>query len=78
LAQPFTVEGASTCWKRRSPAIGARAVTVSEAAWLVMVPVELLTVTVKLVPLSANTVAGVTYALLVAPGIATPFLAHWY
>jgi hypothetical protein len=25
LPHPLTVEGASTCWKRRSPAIGARA-----------------------------------------------------
>src|SRR5260370_41890857 len=75
---PLTVEGASTCWKRRSPAIGARAVTVSEAALLVTAPPELLTVTVKFTPPSANAVAGVVKMGLVAPAMAAPFFAHWY
>jgi len=39
--------------------MGARAVTVSEAAALVTVPAVLLTLTVKLAPLSAKVVAGV-------------------
>jgi hypothetical protein len=40
--------------------MGARAVTVRKAALLVTVPAELLTVTVKREPVSANPVAGVT------------------
>ena len=70
--------GASTCWKRISPAAGARAVTVSEALLLATEPAELLTDTEKVAPVSAKVVGAVVKLLELAPGIAAPSRYHWY
>jgi hypothetical protein len=56
----------------------AAAVTVSVAALLVALPTELVTMTVKLDPLSPMTAAGVVYPASVAPAIGLPFFCHWY
>jgi hypothetical protein len=70
--------GASTCWKRISPAAGARAVTVREALLLPTEPPELRTVTEKLAPASEKVVAAVVKLLEVAPTITAPSRYHWY
>ena len=53
------------------------AFTFSVAAALVAVPAELLTITLKVEPLSPVDVAEVVKLAEAAPLMATPFFCHW-
>ena len=57
--------------------VALAALTVKVAPLLVTFPTLLLTTTVKTVPLSDATVAGVVYEALVAPLILSPPFRHW-
>jgi hypothetical protein len=68
---------AVTVWFAGGVVIVGGVLTVNVAGVLVTVPPALVTVTVKIEPLSPLTAAGVVYVLEVAPPMATPPLYHW-
>src|SRR6185437_10518998 len=66
------VGGASTCWKRRSPGLGAFNSNLAFVLSCVS-PGGVVTVTLKSESLSAATVGGVVYEEATAPEIGVPF-----
>lgn len=75
--KPSAVDGASTCWKRRSPAIGERGPTLRVADWLATELTEFEILTLNFEPLSPGTTVGVVKEDEVAPSIGIPFSLHW-
>src|SRR6476660_204771 len=74
--KPLMVEGALTCWKRRSPDLGVRGPTVSVTALLTTEPAEFVTVTENLEPLSTGATAAVVKVAPLLFGVGVPFSLH--